>query len=266
MNYRINSSNEIIIFKQYFASKDINIFMIIVMLGLFFLNFINKEFFAVNSYHKYKLEELEIRNNLKLGVPTQNEFHIENEVSIFFGDEIDDVFYDVEALIFGNNQFIKSLEAEIEVSKKNFNLIFYKGERLSLNSEEKSKTNFDKFIYSIKNDDIEKLLMDKEHFNTRELLNHSDKDFISHGHNRIIQYLFGLSILFLSLKIIFMFELKRNSFLKFSLIFSLLLLVQIMNSYFIYLLNDNKLTIISYYFLNLLNLSTFILIIYRLIR
>ena len=37
----------------------------------------------VNLYHKYKVQELEIRNNLKLGVPSQNEFHIKGEVSIF---------------------------------------------------------------------------------------------------------------------------------------------------------------------------------------
>jgi len=37
----------------------------------------------MKSYQKYKIEELKIRNNLKLGVPSKNEFHIEDELSIF---------------------------------------------------------------------------------------------------------------------------------------------------------------------------------------
>ena len=35
-------------------------------------------------YEKYKLKELEIRNNLKLGSPSQNEFHIDKILSIYF--------------------------------------------------------------------------------------------------------------------------------------------------------------------------------------
>ena len=34
-------------------------------------------------YEKYKLKELEIRNNLKLGSPSQNEFLIDKILSIF---------------------------------------------------------------------------------------------------------------------------------------------------------------------------------------
>ena len=57
-----------------------------------------------------------------------------------------------------------------------------------LNNIEKSKTIFDKFIYSIENKEIEILMMDKEHFNTLELLKNDDKEFYYHGHNRIYQY------------------------------------------------------------------------------
>ena len=39
------------------------------------------------EYQEYKIKELEIRNNLKLGVPSLNEFHIEKEVSIFFKNQ-----------------------------------------------------------------------------------------------------------------------------------------------------------------------------------
>ena len=144
--------------------------------------------------NKYKVEELNIRNNLKLGTPSQNEFHIDNELSIFFESYEDDIFYNIEAVIYNEGQFIKSKSAIIEISKKNFNLIFNTGERLLLNSIEKSKTNFDKFTYSIENQDIEDLLMDKEHYNTLELIKHENKEFINHGHNRIYQYILTIII------------------------------------------------------------------------
>ena len=118
MNYKFNSSNEIVILKQYFSLKD-NIFLfIIILFGIFIFYFVNKEILSVNLYHKYKLKELEIRNNLKLGVPSVNEFHIENDVSIFFKKQIENRFYDVEAIIFQDGQFIKSNEASIEIEKK----------------------------------------------------------------------------------------------------------------------------------------------------
>ena len=74
--------------------------------------------FSVNLYQKYKVQELEIRNNLKLGVPSLNEFHIEEEVSIFFEKQKNNKFYDVEAIIYKDGQFIKSKNAEIEIEKK----------------------------------------------------------------------------------------------------------------------------------------------------
>ena len=84
------------------------------------------------------------------------------------------------------------------------NLIFYSGERVILNEEEKSKTSFDKFIYSIENDEIDILMFDKEHFNTLELLKHEDKEFYLHGHNRLYQYILTLFIVIISFKVIFL--------------------------------------------------------------
>ena len=133
VSYKLNSNNEIVIFKQYLGLKEMSFLIIILMSIIFFLYFINNEYFSVKTYHKYKIEELEIRNNLKLGSPSKNEFHIENEVSIFFRSQSDGIFYDIEALIYKDGQFIKSSKAEIEISKKNFNLVFQYGERLILN-------------------------------------------------------------------------------------------------------------------------------------
>ena len=249
-NYKFNTNNEIIILKQYLNIKEILILIICMMIFLFLFYFVNNEYLSVKAYHKYKVEELDIRNNLKLGAPSKNEFHIDNEVSIFFKSQDKDFFYDIEALIYQEGQFVKSNWAEIEISKKNFNLVFYHGERILLNIDEKSKTNFDKFTYSIENKNIEKLLMDKEHYNTFNLIKHEEKDYVNHGHNRIYQYLLTAFIILLSFKIIFLYEPKKNLLKKFGFIFIFLLVLQIINSYLIYLLNNTNFIIIYYYMIN----------------
>ena len=257
-NYKFNSNNEMVILKQYLNIKQISNLLITLMFSIFILYTLNNEYFSTKMYHKYKVEELNIRNNLKLGTPSQNEFHIDNELSIFFESYEDDIFYNIEAVIYNEGQFIKSKSAIIEISKKNFNLIFNTGERLLLNSIEKSKTNFDKFTYSIENQDIEDLLMDKEHYNTLELINHKNKEFINHGHNRIYQYILTIIIIYLSFKIIFLYEPKKNLIKKFGIVFIFLLIVQILNSYSIYVMNNNNnITAIYYYLFNLMILSFF---------
>ena len=185
LNYKFNSSNEIIILKQYFSLRNNFLLTIILTMGIVVFYFINNEYLSVNLYQKYKVKELEIRNNLKLGVPSLKEFHIEEEVSIFFERQNNNKFYEVEAIIYDDGQFINSDNVEIEIDKKNYNLIFNNGERLILNENEKSKTIFDKFIFSIENNEIETLTMDKEHFNTIQLLNSKDHEYFIHGHNRI---------------------------------------------------------------------------------
>ena len=255
LNFKFNSSNEIIILRQYFSIKDYYKLFSIISLGISFFYFVNKEIFSIKLYEKYKIQELEIRNNLKLGLPTLNEFHIENEVSIFFEKQKENKFYDVKAIIYEDGQFINSGEATIEIDKKNYNIIFQGGERVILNSSEKSKTNFDKFIYSIENNEIELLMYDKEHFNTFELLLKEDKEFYYQGHNRIYQYFLILMILLISSKIFFINATKKNIFKYYSLIFITILLLQVLNSYMIFLLNKNNLSLYFYYLVNVLVLS-----------
>ena len=265
LNYKFNSSNEIVILKQYFSIKR-NIFLFIFLfLSIFIFNFLNNEYFSTKLYHKYKIQELEIRNNLKLGVPSLNEFHIEEEVSIFFNFQKDNKFFDIEAIIYKDGQFIKSKSAEIEIDKKNYNLIFNNGERIILNENEKSKTIFDKFIYSIENKEIEILMMDKEHFNTLELLKKEDKEFYYQGHNRIYQYFLTIVIILLSHKIFFLYLSKKNIFKFYTLMFMSVLILEVINSYLIFILNNNlnfKLT--YYYLINFLMLLLFFIFTYRL--
>ena len=263
LNFKFNSSNEIIILKQYFSIKNNYKLFFIILFSISIFYIVNKEIFSVKLYDKYKVQELEIRNNLKLGLPTLNEFHIENEVSIFFEKQKDKKFYDVKAIIYQDGQFINSRKAKIEIDKKNYNIIFQNGERVILNSSEKSKTSFDKFIYSIENNEIELLMYDKEHFNTFELLNNDDKEFYYQGHNRIYQYILIFNILLISSKIFFINATKKNIFKYYSLIFITILLLQVLNSYMIFLLNNNNLSLYIYYTINVLILSLFSYLILR---
>ena len=258
LNYKFNNSNEIIVLKQYFSFKNNLILFSIISSSIVIFCFINGEYLSVNLYQKYKVQELEIRNNLKLGVPSQKEFHIEEEVSIFFNNQNNNKFFDVEALIYQDGQFITAKNAYIEIENRNYNLIFNEGERVILNNIEKSKTIFDKFTYSIENKETEILMKDREHFNTLQLLKNDDKEFYYHGHNRIYQYILTFVIIILSFKIFFIYVSKKSVFKYYGIIFFIVLIVQVINSYLLYLLKSNtNFSLYYYYFINLLMLTLF---------
>lgn len=253
VNSKISNSNEIIILKQYLSTKSLgSLFQILIFLIIIIFT-VNNEIISKKFYEKYKIKELEIRNNLKLGSPVQKEFHIDNIVSIFFDTKEDNIFYDIEAIIFDQNQFLISDSVVIELSKSNFNLVFSKGERLILNDTEKSKTIFDKFTYILESKKYEELLMDKDHYNTFELISHKEKEFRNHGHNKIIQYFFLILVAIISTKIIFFYLNKINNLRKFTLIFLLILSAQILNSYLVYLLdNFGSFKLTYFYSINLI--------------
>ncbi len=264
LNYKFNSSNEIIILKQYFSFKNNIILFSILSTGIIIFYFINNEFLSVNLYQKYKVQELEIRNNLKLGVPSQNEFHIEGEVSIFFNKQQNNKFIDIEAFIYDDGQFISAKDAYIEIENRNYNIIFNNGERVILNDIEKSKTIFDKFIYSIENKEVEMLMMDREHYNTFDLLKNDDKEFYYHGHNRIYQYILTIGLIICSFKIFFNYASKKSTFKYHFVIFFIVLVIQVINSYLLFLLNNNtNFNLYFYYFINLLILILFTYLIFN---
>ena len=249
LNSKIKNSSEIIILKQYLSYDKLRILFQLLIFLIFLIFTLNNEIISKNFYEKYKIKELEIRNNLKLGTPAQKEFHIDDIVSIFFEKKIDNTFYDIEAIIYGQNQFIVSNSVEIELSKSNFNLVFLDGERLTLNDKQKSKTIFDKFTYVLESKNYEELLMDKDHYNTFELISHPKKEFRNHGHNKIFQYFFLIAVGLISLKIIFFYVNKMNNFSRFSFIFFLILTAQILNSYLIYLLENVGTFNVEYYYI-----------------
>ena len=263
LNSKIKNSSEIIILKQYLSYDKLRILFQLLIFLIFLIFTLNNEIISKNFYEKYKIKELEIRNNLKLGTPAQKEFHIDDIVSIFFKKKIDNTFYDIEAIIYGQNQFIVSNSVEIELSKSNFNLVFLDGERLTLNDNQKSKTIFDKFTYVLESKQYDVLFMDRDHYNTFELINHPEKEFRNHGHNKIFQYFFLIAVGLISLKIIFFYVNKINNLSRFGFIFFAILIVQIINSYLIYLLdNVNTFRVAYYYIINFI----FLIAIYFLAR
>ena len=217
------------------------------MIVLIFFLF-NKEVFGPKTYKIYKEKELDIRNKLKLGFQNKNEFHIGEDLSLFFEFSDKNNFKNVNAIIYNENKFIKSNNAILEFNENTLNIIFSDGERVILNNNEKSFTKFEKFTYSIKNEKIEKLLYDKEHFTTLELLKSNEREFITQGHNSIYQYFFLISILLISQRLIFMNNknnYKKNNILA---IFSVLTLI-VINSFLQYALNNNFLFTQFYYVL-----------------
>ena len=75
--------------------------------------------------------------------------------------------------------YLKAI-SEIVIENKNYNIIFNEGERVILNDTEKSKTIFNKFIYSIENKNIEILIFDdKSSDNSKKIL--YDYIFISYS-------------------------------------------------------------------------------------
>ena len=64
--------------------------------------------------------------------------------------------------------------------------------------------------------------MDKDHYNTFELISHPEKDFKNHGHNKIFQYCFLIIIGLVSFKIIFFYVNKMNNLYIFFIFFLIL--------------------------------------------
>ena len=104
LNSKIKNSNEIIILKQYLSTDSLKILFQLLVLLIMIIYAFNNEIISKKFYEKYKIKELEIRNNLKLGSPVQNEFHIDDIVSIFFDKKEDNTFYNIEAIIYNQNQ------------------------------------------------------------------------------------------------------------------------------------------------------------------
>ena len=259
IGFKFNSSNQNMIINQYLKNKDKIKMIIAIKTTLVLLFMINYEIISPYLYKLYKLKEIEIRNNFKLGVPSSNQFHIGEELSIFFKKNDDTNYFNVEALIYKDNQFIKSDMASIEYSKSGFNIIFNNGIRVKMNDKEKSKTTFEKFTYNIIKDNLEELLLDKDHFNTLNLITSNQKDFRSEGHKRIVQYFIFILVIIFSNKIIFKKTSTKIKDYSNITMFGFLISLYLINSYLVYELNKENINLYVFYFSSFLSIFLFIL-------
>lgn len=262
LNFNLTATREGLIINHYVNKKNKSLTFNLLNIFLLIFYICNNELISPYFYKLYKEKEIEIRNNLKLGVPSENEFHIGEDLSIFFDSNEGQNYYDVESILYEDNQFIKADYSIIEHDKNGFNIIFYNGFRLKLNNDEKSKTIFEKFIYHIQNKNLDILLFDKEHFNTLQLIKNEQKDFYYQGHNRIFNYILFIFIIFFSDKII----LKRKSdnfFILNLILFLLLITTYLINSYLIYILNHTGYSVYYYYFINMSFLSLILIYLFK---
>jgi len=257
LSEKLYKTNESTIISQYLNNHEKYKISIILSTFILIIYLLNSEYFSVNLYKNYKIKELEIRNNLKLGSPSKNEFHIDDIISIFFENQDKDTFYDVEALIYIDKRFIKSKYAELEIAKESFNIVFFDGDQLILNKNEKSKTSFEKFTYVLKDKKLEKLLIDKDHLNTFELLNSNKVEFKTHGHNKIFQLFFLIYIFLISNSIVLFRKKTQTFYLKFIFLFFTCIIIYLINSYLVYLINRNSIS--SYWIYYLINFISLIL-------
>ena len=255
-NYVINNTSEVKIINQFVSKKEKYKWILIINFLIITLFFINSEIISPKLYSEYKINELKVRNNLKIGLPTKNQFHIGGDLSIFFQIKNKNIFEDVESILLKEGQFIKSEFANIEYDKSGVNIIFYNGFRIKLNQFEKSKTIFEKFTYHIEKEINDKLSFDKEHYNTSQLLNHEEIDFKNSGHKRIYYYFLLLVILVFSERVIFDHN-NNYSKLKKIKLFTFLMMLYLINTYLIYKLDKSQINIIFYYIINILGLFSF---------
>ena len=87
--------------------------------------------------------------------------------------------------------------------------------------------------YSIENKNIEILMMDKEYFNTCNTKN-KDLEFYYHN-NRIYQYILILVVIILSFKVFYIYVPKKSIFKFYAFLFFCILIIQVINSYLIFL-------------------------------
>lgn len=253
-NLKLIGNNEIIIFKQYLTFNNYReiFFFTLFTVAIFF--FINGEIISPKSYSKYKIKEIEIRNNFNLGIPSNNQLNIKDELRLFFKNSDENFFYNVEAILYNDNQFIVSEKAQTKIYDNAFNINFINGNRITFDNKEKSYTTFDKLNYVVKKKEINKLLYDKDHFNTLELINHDEKDFEIHGHYRIFNYLFLLTLLFSSKKIIFNISTSQNYLFNNSILIILSVLLLTKNLFLSNLFISSNITLFHYYLFSIIGL------------
>ena len=252
LNYKFNSTNELIIFRQYVEEKLIKRSFIIINLIIFLILFLNSEYLSQNFYKEYKQKEVELRGEFKIQVQnSKQEFKLDDHFVIFFERFENDIFYNPKALIFSDDLLVESESAKITYNDNRINLEFYNGSRVSSSKKEKSITSFLKFNFFIENNSEEIVYPDKESFSVYELLYQDDKKLNVAGHSKIINYILIIIILMNIHKIIQTINLKnQTNYKNLRLLFYLLAFI-VINSFMNKIMIVGSISTYMYYALNI---------------
>ncbi|MDB9825481.1 LptF/LptG family permease [Alphaproteobacteria bacterium] len=238
LNYQMNQTNEISIISLY-LSKD-NLRKVVIFIYSFLLLFyaINTEILSVESYNKYKIKEIELRNQFKIR-DFKNEIFIKDKLNLFYEkkNQSNSSLENVTTYLIEENVVIKSNEVKYIQSNNQLLFTFLKGTRIVASNNEKSYTDFNKLEYKIKNNSSNEISLDKENYNFFELIKHEKLFFNQSAHKRIIDALMFIFILYLSNKIILINNksknLIRNYFLNLIVILACFTHISFMSKLFI---------------------------------
>ena len=252
LNYKFNNTNELLIFRQYIKEKLIKRSFIIINIIIFFILFVNSEYLSQNFYKEYKQKEVELRGEFKIQVQnSKQEFKLDDHFVIFFERFENDIFYNPKAIIFSDDLLVESESAKITYNDNRINLEFFNGSRVSSSIKEKSITSFLKFNFFIENNSEEIVYPDKESFSVYELLYQDDKKLNVAGHSKIINYLLIIIILMNIHKIIKTINLKnQTNYKNLRLLFYLLGFI-VINSFMNKILIIGSINTYMYYTLNI---------------
>ena len=252
LNYKFNNTNELLIFRQYIKEKLIKRSFIIINIIIFLILFVNSEYLSQNFYKEYKQKEVELRGEFKIQVQnSKQEFKLDDHFVIFFERFENDIFYNPKAIIFSDDLLVESESAKITYNDNRINLEFFNGSRVSSSIKEKSITSFLKFNFFIENNSEEIVYPDKESFSVYELLYQDDKKLNVAGHSKIINYLLIIIILMNIHKIIKTINLKnQTNYKNLRLLFYLLGFI-VINSFMNKILIIDSISTYMYYTLNI---------------
>ena len=225
-NYQLNQTNEINIFSLYLSKINLKIIILFTYCLLLVFYLINTEIISVKAYNKYKVDEIELRNQFKIK-DSKNEIYIKNKLNLFYEkkNQENSVLENVTTYLIDENVVIKSKEVKYVRSEKELLFTFVNGKRIASSKDEKSYTEFDKLEYRIINTAINKISLDKENYNFFELIKNNNTFFKKSAHKKIIDLLMLLFVLNLSAKILMISNKSKDLIKNYSYNLFIILLV-----------------------------------------
>ena len=260
-NYQLNQTNEINIFSLYLSKINLKIIILFTYSLLLVFYLINTEIIAVKAYNKYKVDEIELRNQFKIK-DSKNEIYIKNKLNLFYEKKNTEnsVLENVTTYLIDENVVIKSKEVQYVRSEKELLFTFVDGKRIASSKDEKSYTEFDKLEYRIINTAINKISLDKENYNFFELIKSNNTFYKKSAHKKIIDLLMLVFILNLSAKIIMISNKSKDLIKNYSYNLFIILIIFTYISLMTNLFLSNIISTNLYYIGNIFVISLIILI------